>query len=125
MKARKIIDAIKEHYFSVPTQGEDGDSRSSSMSKLDMCAYYALLSSLSEDELEEAEKLTVAYEILDLWYIVSSYRNRKSYNTYSKNESIDTLLQRFTNRKSKRVVESRKELQMRFPYLSFSDKRKS
>ena len=124
MKAKKIIDAIKEHYFSVPPQGEDGDSRSSSMSKLDMCAYYALLSSLSEDELEEAEKLTVAYEILDLWYIVSSYRNRKSYNTYSKNESIDTLLQRFTNRKSKRVVESRKELQMRFPYLSFSEQKK-
>ena len=83
MKAKKIIDAIKEHYFSVPTQGEDGDSRSSSMSKLDMCAYYALLSSLSEDELEEAEKLTVAYELLAVWYVVSSYRNRKAYKRIS------------------------------------------
>ena len=124
MKAKKIIEAIKEHYFSLPDQGAEGESRSSSIGKLDMCTYYALLSSLSEDELEEAVKLAVAYEILDLWYIVSSYKNRKGYNTYSKNETIDTLLQRFTNRKSKRVVESRKELQTRFPYLSFSEQKK-
>lgn len=41
-----------------------------------------------------------------------------------KNENIDTVLKHFLNKKSKKVVESRKELKKRFEYLDFQDQKK-
>ena len=46
------------------------------------------------------------------------------YNPIKRNENIDTILKLFLDKKSKRVVESRKELKKRFEYLDFKDQKK-
>lgn len=41
-----------------------------------------------------------------------------------KNEKLETLLARFLDKKSKRVVESRKEIKRRFEYQSYGDQKR-
>ena len=95
------------------------------LNKLESCAYYAVLSSLTKEELLEVlptvKKWQHSYNIVER---IEKTLNPEPYNPIKKNENIDTILKRFLDKKSKKVVESRKELKKRFEYLDFKDQKK-
>ena len=95
------------------------------LNKLESCAYYAVLSSLSKEELLEVlpavKKWPLSSNIVER---IEKTLHPEPYNPIKRNENIDTILKRFLDKKSKRVVESRKELKKRFEYLDFKDQKK-
>lgn len=95
------------------------------LNKLESCAYYAVLSSLTEEELHQA------LDIIRDWPHSSEIKNKikqtlnpTPYNVVKKNETIDTLLKWYTDKKSRKVGYSKKELKKRFPYQSFAVQKK-
>ena len=127
MDIKQLLDYLNEYCCSKTGQRTDNfDDRSSKKSgKLEFCAYFGLLKSLTLCELEEAGKLISQGDYCEeLKYVVRECLEPKPEPSRSKNESIDTLISRFKDKKSRRVVESRKTLKKRFPYQSYADQKK-
>ena len=124
MKVKRILDELKE-YLSIAYQGAENISTPVSFSKLDNCAFFAVIKSLTKEELKEARHLIFQGDYPSgFLYIIDECLDPKSYNDYEKNESIETLIKRFLDKKSKRVTECRKELLRRFDNQSFTDQKK-
>lgn len=125
MKVKRILDELKEYYYSIPYQGLETIDSGPPFSKLDHCAFFAVMKTLTKEELKEARHLMFQEDYpSDLFYIIDECLNPKPYNSYEKNEKIETLIKRFLDKKSKRVTESRKALQYRFDKQSFADQKK-
>lgn len=95
------------------------------LNKLESCAYYAVLASMTEEELGQA------LDIIKDWphssVLIDKIKqtlNPTPYNVVKKNETIDTLLKWYTDKKSRKVGESKKELKKRLPHQSFSVQKK-
>lgn len=125
MKVKRILDELKEYYQSIPYVGLEVIDSAPSFSKLDRCAFFAVMKSLTKEELNEARRLLFHDDYPnELFYIIDECLDPKPYNHHGKNETIETLIKRFLDKKSKRVTESRKELQERFEKQSFADQKK-
>ena len=125
MKVKRLLDELKEYYNSIPWIGLEAIDSTPAFSKLDNCAFFAAIKTLTTEELKEARQILFHDKYPSvLLYIIDECLNPKPYNIYNKNETIDTLIKRFLDKKSKRVIESRKELQSRFDRLSFADQKK-
>lgn len=65
--------------------------------------------------------LYILLEELDLTSRLQSFKDEQNSKIYKKNESVSLLLQWFTDRKSRKVIYARKELQTRFLYLTYNE----
>jgi hypothetical protein len=125
MKVKRLLDELKEYYNSIPWIGLEAIDSTPAFSKLDNCAFFAAIKTLTTEELKEARQILFHDKYPSvLLYIIDECLNPKPYNIYNKNETIDTLIKRFLDKKSKRVIESRKELQARFNSLNFAEQKK-
>lgn len=112
---KKLLDYLNEYCC----------SNSRGLGKLGFCAYFGVLKSLNQDQLEEAAELISQGDYChELIYVVKECLDPKPEPSHFKNESIGTLIARFRDRKSRRVGESRKALICRFPYQNYSDQKK-
>lgn len=109
------------HWKKTPAGYWHGDA----LNKLESCAYFAVLASLSEEELHQAldtiKDWPHSHTIADK---IEQTLNPEPYNAVKKNESIDIVLKRYLDKKSRRVNESKKEIKQRFKYLSFRKQKK-
>ena len=128
MEVKAILDSLNEYYKTKPyltLAEDDSDSGSPSLNKMENCAYFGILKTLSNSELHEAEEIISEGDyapIIDFFVQATIHQQPKP--VVVKNETIDTVLDRFLDKRSKRVSESRKELQRRFDYASFSEQKK-
>ena len=128
MEVKAILDSLNEYYKTKPyltLAEDDSDSGSPSLNKMENCAYFGILKTLSNSELHEAEEIISEGDyapIIDFFVQATLHQQPKP--VVVKNETIDTVLGRFLNKRSKRVSESRKELLRRFDYASFSEQKK-
>lgn len=125
MVKRGLLEKLQENNLTHWEQAPAGYWSGKALNKLESCAYFAVLASMSEEELHQAK------EIIKDWphssYIAEKIKqtlNPTPYNVVKKNETIDTLLKWYTDKKSKKVGESKKELKKRFPYQSFAVQKK-
>ena len=126
MEVKEILDTLNEYYKTKPYIGLDDDnSGSPSLNKMENCAYFGILKSLSNEELYEAEEIVSegSYAPIIEFFIQATIHQLPKPEVI-KNEKIDTVLGRFLDKKSKRVSESRKELLKRFDNASFSEQKK-
>lgn len=121
----KLLQQLQENNLTHWEQAPMGYWRGKALNKLESCAYFAVLASMSEEELHQAK------EIIKDWphssHIAEKIKqilNPTPYNVVKKNETIDTLLKWYTDKKSKKVGESKKELKKRLPYQSFAVQKK-
>lgn len=120
----KILKTLNEYYHNIPYQGLEGCHASPSLDRPEFYAYWGILRSLPKEELSHAKDIIDKENYAEiLSYVVKRVQEDKV-KVYKKNESVSCLLSRFIDKKSKRVVESRKELLERFEHLSFSDQKK-
>lgn len=120
----KILKTLNEYYHNIPYQGLEGCHASPSLDRSEFYAYWGILRSLPKEELSHAKDIIDKENYAEiLSYVVKRVQEDKV-KVYKKNESVSCLLSRFIDKKSKRVVESRKELLERFEHLSFSDQKK-
>lgn len=125
MKVKRILDELKGYYDSHPYQGLENIDSGPPFSKLDHCAFFAVMKSLTTEELEEARRLLFKDNYpKELFYIIDECLNPKPYYHYEKNEKIETLIKRFLDKKSRKVTESRNVLIDRFEKQSFSTQKK-
>ena len=128
MEVKAILDSLNEYYKTKPyltLAEDDSDSGSPSLNKMENCAYFGILKTLSNSELHEAEEIISEGDyapIIDFFVQATIHQQPKP--VIVKNETIDTVLGRFLDKRSKRVSESRKELLRRFDYASFSEQKK-
>lgn len=74
---------------------------------------------MSEEELHQAKEIIKDWpHSSNIAEKIKQTLNPTPYNVVNKNETIDTLLKWYTDKKSKKVGESKKELKKRFPYQS-------
>lgn len=126
MDVKEILDTLNEYYKTKPylTLVED-ESGSPSLNKMENCAYFGILKSLSDSELHEAEEIISEGNYAPIInFFVQATINQQPKPEVVKNEKLDTVVGRFLNKRSKRVSESRKELLRRFDYASFSEQKK-
>ena len=124
-QAKELLELLQTNNLSHWKKAPAGYWRGQALNKLESCAYYAVLASLTEDELRHALEIVKDWphssEIINK---IKQTLNPKPYNVVKKNETIDTLLKWYTDKKSRRVGESKKELKKRLPYQSFSVQKK-
>ena len=120
-----IFQQLQENNLTHWNRAPAGYWNGTGLNKLESCAYYAVLSSFTKEELLEilptVKKWPLSSNIVES---IEKTINPEPYNPIRKNENIDTVLKRFLDKKSKKVVESRKELKKRFEYLDFKDQKK-
>lgn len=120
-----LLEKLQENNLTHWQKAPEGYWNGKGLNKLESCAYYAVLSSLSREELIEVlpavKKWPLSSNIVEK---IEKTLHPEPYNPIKRNENIDTILKRFLDKKSKRVVESRKELKKRFEYLDFKDQKK-
>ena len=101
----QLLKKLQENNLSHWEKALEGYWSGKSLNKLESCAYYAVLSSLSEDELKESldivQEWPLAHAIVDK---IQKTLNPQPYNPTKRNENVDTILKRFLDKKSKRVV---------------------
>lgn len=125
MGKERLLEKLQENNLTHWKKAPEGYWNGQGLNKLESCAYYAVLASLSEEELSEAMHTVKEWpHSSDIVERIEKTLNPVPYNLTKKNENIATLLKRFLDKKSKRVVESRKELKRRFEYLDFKDQKK-
>ena len=128
MEVKAILDSLNEYYKTKPyltLAEDDSDSGSPSLNKMENCAYFGILKSLSNEELYEAEELVSEGDYAPIIkFFIQATIHQQPKPVVVKNETIDTVLGRFLNKRSKMVSESRKELLRRFDYASFVEQKK-
>ena len=128
MEVKAILDSLNEYYKTKPyltLAEDDSDSGSPSLNKMENCAFFGILKTLSNSELHEAEEIISEGDyapIIDFFVQATIHQQPKP--VIVKNETIDTVLGRFLDKRSKRVSESRKELQRRFDFAGFPEQKK-
>ena len=123
MDTREIIETLKNYYWERSHVGLEGEEYKPELDALENCAFFAVLKTLSKEELEEAKWMLYDH-LMPLTFMVFKALEPNKYNVYIKNESISNLLKRVENKKSKRVVESRKEILRRYPYQDYTIQKK-
>jgi hypothetical protein len=119
-----ILKELNEYYHNIPYQGLEGCHASPSLDRSEFYAYWGILRSLPKEGLSRAKDIIDKENYAEiLSYVVKRVQEDKV-KVYEKNKSVSVLLARYIDRKSKKVVESRKELLSRFEYLSFLDQKK-
>lgn len=125
MVKRGLLEKLQENNLTHWEKAPAGYWSGKSLNKLESCAYYAVLASMTEEELLQALDIIKDWphssELIDK---IKQTLNPKPYNDIKKNETIDTLLKWYTDKKSRKVGESKKELKKRLPYQSFSVQKK-
>ena len=128
MEVKSILDSLNEYYKTKPyltLAEDDSDSGSPSLNKMENCAYFGILKTLSNSELHEAEEIISEGDYAPIIeFFIQATIHQLPKPEVIKNEKIDTVLGRFLDKKSKRVSESRKELLKRFDNASFSEQKK-
>ena len=103
---KKLLDYLNEYCC----------SNSRGLGKLGFCAYFGVLKSLNQDQLEEvAELISQGDYCRELKYVVKECLDPKPEPSHFKNESIGTLIARFKAREASLVMHSRAEFCIRFP----------
>ena len=123
MDTREIIETLKNYYWTKSYVGLDGEDDKPELDSHENCAFFAILKTLSREQLEEASDMLYDY-LMPLTFMVHRTLSPDNYNVFTKNESMSNLLKRFEDKKSKRVVESRKEILRRYPYQDYSVQKK-
>ena len=123
MDTREIIETLKNYYWERSHVGLEGEEYKPELDALENSAFFAVLKTLSKEELEEAKWMLYDH-LIPLTFMVFKALEPDKYNVYIKNESISNLLKRFENKKSKRVGESRKEILRRYPYQDYTVQKK-
>lgn len=125
MVKRGLLEKLQENNLTHWKKAPAGYWSGKSLNKLESCAYYAVLASMTEEELLQALDIIKDWphssELIDK---IKQTLNPKPYNVVKKNETIDTLLKWYTDKKSRKVGESKKELKKRLPYQSFAVQKK-
>ena len=121
----QLLKKLQENNLTHWKKAPEGYWNGTGLNKLESCAYYAVLSSLSKEELSEILPVVKNWPLSsNIVERIKKTLNPEPYNPIKRNENVDTILKRFLDKKSKRVVESRKELKKRFEYLDFKDQKK-
>lgn len=126
MEIKEILDSLNEYYKTRPYLGlPDYDPGPPPLSKMEKCVYFGILKSLSHEQLNEAREIISegGYDPIIDFFLQATITPQVK-DVVVKNANIDTVIDRFLNKRSKRVVESRKELLSRFDQQSFSDQKK-
>lgn len=126
MEIKQILDALNGYYKTKPYLTLAGDDSGSPMlNKTENCAFFGILKSLTPEQLQEAARIIEEgdYEPI-MRFFLQAVMSPLVKTEPVRNEKIDTVVGRYVNKKSKRVVESRKELLRRFDYASFSEQKK-
>lgn len=120
-----LLEKLQENNLTHWQKAPEGYWNGKGLNKLESCAYYAVLSSFSKEELIDVLPSVKEWPLSsDIVEMIKKTIHPEPYNPIKRNENIDTILKRFIDKKSKRVVESRKELKKRFEYLDFKDQKK-
>lgn len=123
--SKMLLEKLQENNLTHWKKAPEGYWNGTGLNKLESCAYYAVLSSLSKEELSEILPVVKNWPLSsNIVERIKKTINPEPYNPIKRNENVDTILKRFLDKKSKRVVESRKELKKRFEYLDFKDQKK-
>ena len=121
----ELLRQLQENNLVHWEKAPEGYWRGQALNKLESCAYYAVLASMSEEELRQALDTIKDWPhssmIIDK---IKQTLNPTPYNVVKKNETIDTLLKWYTDKKSRKVGYSKKELKVRLPYQSFAVQKK-
>ena len=123
MDTREIIETLKNYYWTKSYVGLDGEDDKPELDSHENCAFFAILKTLSKEQLEEASDMLYDH-LIPLTFMVHRTLSPDNYNVFTKNDSMSNLLKRFEDKKSKRVVESRKEILRRYPYQDYSVQKK-
>lgn len=115
-----LLDPLWEYYEEKEQNYKNG-SISTSLSAMDHCMYRSFFNALSEEQREEASRYIYGGFYMSLYRFLP---NAAPKYEVKKNETLETLLARFLDKKSRRVVESRKEIKRRFEYQSYGDQKK-
>lgn len=125
MEKDKLLEKLQENNLTHWEKAPLGYWRGKDLNKLESCAYYAVLESMTEEELRQAMDIIKDWPHSSvLIEKIKQILNPTPYNVVKKNETIDTLLKWYTDKKSKKVGESKKELKKRLPYQSFAVQKK-
>lgn len=123
--SEKLLQRLQENNLTHWEKAPLGYWSGKGLNKLESCAYYAVLESMTEEELCQAMDIIKGWPhssvLIDK---IKQTLNPTPYNVVKKNETIDTLLKWYTDKKSKKVGESKKELKKRLPYQSFAVQKK-
>ena len=124
-KAKELLELLQKNNLTHWEKAPAGYWNGKALNKLESCAYYAVLASMNEEELCQVMDIIKGWPhssvLIDK---IKQTLNPTPYNVVKKNETIDTLLKWYTDKKSKKVGESKKELKKRFPYQSFAVQKK-
>ena len=120
----EILKTLNEYYQNKPSQSLAESDASMELDSSEYYAYWGILRSMPSKELSRAKDIINKENYADILSYVVTRAQEDNVKVYKKNKSISVLLARYTDKKSKKVVESRKELKERFEHLSFSDQRK-
>ena len=120
----EILKTLNEYYQNKPSQSLAESDASIELDSSEYYAYWGILRSMPSKELSRAKDIINKENYADILSYVVTRAQEDNVKVYKKNKSISVLLARYTDKKSKKVVESRKELKERFEHLSFSDQRK-
>lgn len=116
-----LLEQLKQYFYTKPYIGLEGEESSPSLNWMEWTAYLGILKTLSQEELMEASEIIDKGKYPSVFsYAIQKAQEQRQESVAKKNESIEVILSRFLNKKSKRVMESRKELIERFEYQSYS-----
>lgn len=125
MVKRGLLEKLQENNLTHWEQAPAGYWSGKALNKLESCAYFAVLASMSEEELHQAKEIIKDWpHSSNIAEKIKQTLNPTPYNVVKKNETIDTLLKWYTDKKSKKVGESKKELKKRLPYQNFAVQKK-
>ena len=118
MEVKEILEILRNYYWDKTERSEE-----STLTSTENCAFYAVLKTLSKEQLEEANGIMSDFS-MPLTLMVGQSLNPTSQESLKKNDRISILIDRFVNKKSKCVGESRKEILRRYAYQDFSIQKK-
>ena len=103
MEIKQILDALNGYYKTKPYLTLAGDDSGSPMlNNTEYCAYFGILKSLTPEQLQEAAEIIEEgdYEPIMSFFIQAAMHPQVK-DEPVRNEKIDTVVERFVNKKSK------------------------
>ena len=124
MDVKEILEELNTYYWTKHYIGLRDEPSSPELSKMENCAFLAVLKTFTKGQLQDALDSPRDYAIPLTYMISRSLDNEKPDYSFPKNLNINTLIDRYIDKKSKCVVESRKEILTRYPYQDYSTQKK-
>ena len=124
MDVKEILEELNTYYWTKHYIGLRDEPSSPELSKMENCAFFAVLKTFTKGQLQDALDSPRDYAIPLTYMISRSLDNEKPDYSFPKNLNINTLIDRYIDKKSKCVVESRKEILARYPYQDYSTQKK-